>query len=81
MKEQPLDPPDFGDDLRPQFGCLTEAEQEEIIEGFHNDHPEAYNSYYEEAISQLPDNHDHFDLWEYIAGCIYTANDEQEWVI
>ena len=79
IPEQPLDPPDYGDDDRPQFGELSEAEQEDIIETFHDEHPEDYLSYYEEAISQLAEGHDHFDLWEYIARCIVNKYGEQNW--
>ncbi len=72
--------PDFykPDDDRPQFACLPEAEQEDIIEEFHDKHPEDYRSYYEEAISQLPAGHDHFDLWSYIAACIINKHGEPE---
>lgn len=82
IPEQPLDPPEMPEDTRPQFGTLSEAEQEDIIEEFHDKHHEDYSSYYEEAISQLPENHDHFDLWAYIARCIVNKHGEQlEWTL
>ena len=81
MKEQPINPPDEPEDLRPQFASLNESEQEDIIETFHDEHHDDYIRYFDEALSQLPAGYDHFDLWLYIANCIVHNFPNQEWVI
>lgn len=72
--------PDFykPDDDRPQFACLPQSQQLDIIAEFAEKHPEDYKSYVNEACSQLPAGSDVFDLWKYIAACIVNKHDEQE---
>jgi len=70
----------YAEDDRPRFSEMTELEQEDIIEEFHDKHPDDYRGYYEEAISQLPQGHDAVDLFNYIAKCILNKHPDQEFV-
>lgn len=80
IPEQPLDPPEMPEDIRPQFGTFSEQDQYDIIWDFLDEHPEHMN-WINEARSQLLDCHQPEDVWNEIAKYIYAKYPDQEWCI